>query len=107
MLRETVAACAVVAALAITAGALLGHLTIGVGLAAGILLGSLNGHAIAAHIGRGTPFVASTFVRLAAFSGAAIAIAILLGGDMWSVLLGVAGAQMLLAAAAVRQGLRA
>ena len=107
ILKETVAAAAAAAAVAILAGVVLGHLPTGAGLAAGLLIGSLNGHALAALMARGAPFVASTIVRLAAFSAVAIAVAILLGSDMWAVLLGVAAAQGLLAAASIRRGLRA
>ena len=107
ILKETVAASAAAAAVTILAGAVLGHLSTGAGLAAGLLIGSLNGHALAALMARGTPFVASTVVRLAAFSAVAIAVAILLRGDVWAVLLGVAAAQGMLVAASIRRGLRA
>jgi len=107
ILKETVAASAAAAAVAILAGAALGHLSTGAGLAAGLLIGSLNGHALAALIARGTPFVASTIVRLSAFSAVAIAAAILLRSDVWAVLLGVAAAQAMLVAASIRRGLRA
>ena len=107
MLRETVAACAVIAALSIIAGLLMGRLPLGAGLAAGLLLGSLNGRALAALLVRGAPLVASTVLRLAAFSAAAIGIAFLLRSDAWAVLLGVGAAQAVMVAASVRQGLRA
>ena len=107
MLRETVAASAAVAAAAILGGVLLGHQAIGVGLAAGLLIGSWNGHALAALLVRGAPLVASTVVRLAAFSAAAIGIAFLLQSDAWAVLLGVGAAQAVMVAASIRQGLRA
>ena len=104
ILKETVAASAAVAMFAIFAGALLGHLSTGAGLAAGLLIGSLNGHALSALMSCGTPLVASTIVRLAAFTAVAIAVAFLLGSDAWAVLLGVAAAQGVMVAAAVRQG---
>jgi hypothetical protein len=105
ILKETVAASAATAAVAILAGAVLGHFSTGAGLAAGLLIGSLNGHALAALMTRGAPFVASTIVRLAAFSGVAIAVAILLWSDAWAVLVGVGAAQIVMAATAARQGL--
>ncbi len=107
ILKETVAASAAAAAVAILAGAALGHLSTGAALAAGLLIGSLNGHALAALMARGTPFVASTIVRLAAFSAVAIVAAILLRSDVWAVLLGVAAAQGMLVTASIRRGLRA
>ncbi len=107
ILKEAVAASAVAAVVAILAGVVLGHLSIGAGFAAGLLIGSLNGHALAALMARETPFFASTIVRLAAFSAVAIAVAILLRSDAWAVLLGVAAAQGVLVAASIRRGLRA
>ena len=107
ILKETVAASAAAAVIAILAGAVLGHFSTGAGLAAGLLIGSLNGHALAALMTRGTPFLASTIVRLAAFSAVAIGVAILLHSDAWAVLLGVAAAQGVLVAASIRRGLRA
>ena len=105
ILKETVAASAAAAVVAILAGAVLGHFSTGAGLAAGLLIGSLNGHALTALMTRRAPFLASTIVRLAAFSAVAIAVAILLRSDMWAVLLGVAAAQLLMVATAVRRGL--
>ena len=105
ILKESVAVSAAAALIAVLAGAVLGHPTVGAGLAAGLLIGSLNGHALAALMVRGTPFVASTVVRLTAFSVAAIAVAIVLQSDAWAVLLGVAAAQAVLVAAAIRRGL--
>ena len=104
ILKETVAASAAAAVVVTLAGAVLGHFSTGAGLAAGLLIGSFNGHALAALMARGAPFVASTIVRLAAFTAVAIAVAFLLGSDAWAVLLGVAAAQGVLVAAAVRQG---
>ncbi|HET7465978.1 MAG TPA: hypothetical protein VFL29_04885 [Candidatus Dormibacteraeota bacterium] len=107
MLRETVVASAAIAASAILGSLLLGQQAVGVGLAAGLIIGSLNGHALAALMVRGTPLVASTVVRLAAFSAAAIGIAFLLRSEAWAVLLGVGAAQAVMVVASIRQGLRA
>jgi len=107
ILKDTVVASAAAAAVAIVAGIVLGQLSTGAGLAAGLLIGSLNGHALAALMSRGAPFVASTIVRLAAISAVAIAVAILLRSDIWAVLLGVGAAQGILVAASIRRGLRA
>ena len=107
ILKDTVVASAAAAAVAIVAGIVLGQLSTGAGLAAGLLIGSLNGHALAALMSRGAPFVASTIVRLAAISAVAIAVAILLRSDIWAVMLGVGAAQGILVAASIRRGLRA
>ena len=107
ILKETVVVSAAAAAIALLAGAAIGDLSLGAGLAAGLLIGSLNGPSVAALMARETPFVASTIVRLTAFSVAAIAVAVLLRSDVWAVLLGVAAAQGVLVAASIRRGLRA
>ncbi len=107
MLRESVAASAALAALAVAAAAILGHLSVGVGLAAGLVIGAFNGHAVVGVLDRRMPFVVGTIARLAFFSLTAIAVAALLRSDAWSVLLGVGVAQVVMVGAAVRQGLRA
>ncbi|HUZ38781.1 MAG TPA: hypothetical protein VMV17_20850, partial [Streptosporangiaceae bacterium] len=57
LLKVTVTTCAVLAAVVALGAALLGHASVGMGLAAGLLLGSLNGYLIQSLLGRGTPFV--------------------------------------------------
>jgi len=107
ILRDTVIASAAAAAVAVVAATVLGHLVIGLGLAAGLLIGAFNAHAVAGVLERRVPFVAGTLIRLIFFSLTAIAAALLLRTDAWSVLLGVAAAQALMVAASIRQGLRA
>jgi hypothetical protein len=46
-------------------------------------------------------------IRLAALSAMAIGAALVFGSAPWSVLIGVAGAQVVMVAMSVRQGLRA
>lgn len=105
--RETVAASAVLACIAVIAGIGLGHATIGIGLALGLLIGSFNGHLIVRMLRSGAPFVVSSLGRLALVSAVAILLAFILGASAWAVLIGVAGAQAVMVATAVRQGLRA
>jgi hypothetical protein len=107
MLRDTVTASAVLAAIAVLVAAVAGQISIGLGLGAGLLIGSLNGHAIALLLRREAPFVVASIVRLATFSAVAILAAILLGSAAWWVLIGVALAQFVMVAAAVRQGVAA
>lgn len=107
ILRDTVVACAAMAGLAAVAAAILDQVWIGLGLAAGLLVGALNGYAVASVIERRLPFVAGTFIRLVFFSGTAILLAMVMGAEAWSVLLGVAGAQIVMVAASVRRGLQA
>jgi hypothetical protein len=107
VLRDSVAASVTLAAVAVAAGMVMGHLAIGFGLGAGLLIGSTNGHLVAATLQRRAPFALASIARLMVLSVAAIGVALLLGPQAWSVLIGVATAQALLVVAAVRQGVRA
>jgi len=106
-MRETVAASVILAAVAVSVGLLAGRPTVGLGLAAGLVIGSFNGHAVAALLDRHLPFVGASVVRLAALSSGAIAVALVAGAPPWAGLLGVAAAQVVMVVAAVRRGLRA
>jgi len=107
VLRMTVIGCAVLgSAIAVGAG-LAGHLWIGIGVAAGLLLGSTNGYLIERLLGRGAPFVASSLLRLVALSVIAIGAALMFRSYGWTVPLGIGVAQLVMVGAGVRQGLRA
>ena len=106
-MRTTMAASVALAIVAFAAGFATGRPSIGSGVAVGLVLGAFNGHALAALMQRDVPFVGASLLRMAAFSGAGIFLAILVGSAPWAALLGVAGAQVVMTAAAVRQGLRA
>jgi hypothetical protein len=106
LLRETLAGSTALAVLIVIAAALAGHLNLGIGLAAGLVIGSLNGHLVAALMARDTPFVAGSFVRMALVSAVAVLAAFLLGSQAWAVLLGVGAAQLVMVGAGIRQGLR-
>ncbi len=107
MLRETVAASTALAAFVLVAAAVFGHLSVGLGLAAGLVIGSMNGHLVAALLTRETPFVAGSVVRMALVSAVSVGAAFMLGSPAWAVLLGVGVAQFVMVGAGVRQGLRA
>ena len=107
MLRDTVVASAVLAIAVIAVAALLGNVAIGLGLAAGLLLGSANGYAIAVLLGQDTPFLVGSVLRLATLTAIALLVALVFGVSAWPVVLGVGAAQLVMAAAGVRQGLRA
>jgi hypothetical protein len=107
MLRESVIASSVIALVVIAAAAVLGHLSIGIGIAAGLILGSANGYAIDALLGRGAPFLAGSMLRLATFSAVALLVATAFGIAAWPVVIGVAVAQLVMVGAGVRQGMRA
>ena len=107
LLRDTVAVSTAAAVLAIVFSGIAGQLTIGIGIGAGLVIGSLNGHLVAALLARDTPFVMGSVVRMAVLSAFAVLAAVLLGSPAWAVLLGVGGAQLVMVGAGVRQGLRA
>ena len=107
MLRETVIVSAVMALVATSIAGLLGQIGIGIGIAAGLILGSANGYAIDALLGRGAPFLAGSMLRLATFSALALLMAVAFGISAWPAVIGVAGAQLVMVGAGVRQGMRA
>lgn len=106
VLKITVTACALLAAAVVVGTAVTGHLSLGIGIAAGLLLGSLNGFVIHALLGRGIPMVAGSLARLGIFSGLAVIGALVLGTAAWTVPLGIGLAQLVMVAAGIRQGLR-
>ncbi len=107
MLRETVIASAVIALVATTIAALFGQISIGIGLAAGLLLGSANGYAIQVLLGHAAPFLAGSMLRLVTLSALALLLAVAFGIAAWPVMIGIAGAQLVMVGAGVRQGMRA
>ncbi|HYM67508.1 MAG TPA: hypothetical protein VEW68_09470 [Patescibacteria group bacterium] len=107
VLRLTVIACAALASAVAVAAGLTGHLALGIGVAAGLLVGSLNGFLIEKLLGRGTPFLASSLMRLVFLSLVAVSAALLFRSSGWTVPLGIGVAQLVMVGAGVRQGLRA
>jgi hypothetical protein len=107
IVRETWAASVALASIAFLAGFVLGQRSIGLGLALGLVVGAMNGELIQRVIDSGAPFVVSSVVRMAAVSAVAILVALLVGASPIAVLLGVAAAQFVMVATAVRHGLRA
>jgi len=107
LLKVTVTVCAVLAVIVAAGAALAGYAPAGMGLAAGLLLGSVNGYVIQSMLRRGTPFAAGSLLRLVVFSTVAIGAAVLLHGVGWSIPLGIGIAQLVMVGAGVRQGMRA
>lgn len=107
VLRDTVLVSALIAALLLVAGVATGRAALGLGLGAGLLIGSTNGHLVLATLRTRASFALVSVARLIALGGVAVAVALLLGPYAWSVLIGVAAAQAVMVGAAVRQGLRA
>ena len=106
VVRETVVASAALATVTVLLASVLGYLWLGVGLGAGLVVGSFNGRLVAGTLDMGTPFVASSLVRLAVLSAIAVLAALLLGTAVWAVLIGVGAAQLIMVGASIRQGLR-
>jgi hypothetical protein len=107
LLRDMVVACALGALVAAGAGAVTGHLGVGVGLAAGLMLGSLNGYLLQGLMDRGTPFAASGIFRILLFSSFALIAVVTLRSIAWTVPLGIGLAQLVMVGVALRRGLRA
>lgn len=105
-MRGTVAASAVLAAIALAAGLVFGQAPIGTGLAAGLVIGALNGELIRRAAVHNAPFVVSSVIRLALISAVGILAAYLIGASTVALLLGVAAAQVVMVVASVRLGLR-
>ena len=107
MLKMTTSGCAALAVTILVASTLSGHAGVGIGLAAGLLLGSLNGYVIQGMLERRTPFRMASLARLIGFSSLALVAVLLFGTQAWTVPLGIGLAQLVMVAAGVRQGLRA
>ena len=107
MLKMTTIGCAVLAVAIVVASTLFGHVSVGIGLGAGLLVGSLNGYAIQELLVRRTPFRIASLMRLVAFSSLVLLAAVIFGIQAWTVPLGIGLAQLVMVGAGVRQGLRA
>ena len=107
VLKLTVTGCAVLAASMAVGAAIAGHAMLGIGVAAGLLLGSMNGYVIQALLGRGTPFVAGSLMRIAGLSAIVFVAALIFRSSGWTVPLGIGLAQLVMVAAGVRQGVKA
>lgn len=101
-LRNAAVACALAAVLAISAAATAGQWRAGAALAAGLLLGALNGPWAQRTLNAGISFRFMSLGRLAVLSAAAIGVGAVLGIDVaWLPVLGLGVAQMVLAGAAL------
>ena len=107
LLRDTVAACVIVATAIAAAGLLAGHPSLGFGLAAGVMVGSLSGYLIQGLMSRGTPFVASSLFRIVFFSSLVLVAAFVLRPTAWTIPMGIAVAQLVMVAVGLRLGIRA
>jgi len=107
ILGETVVACATLGLVTAAAAGVAGHTSFGIGVAAGLLIGSINGYLMVALLDQNASFLFASLMRLAILSAVALGAALLLQSSAWTILLGVGAAQLVMVAAGVRQGLRA
>ncbi|HVC04011.1 MAG TPA: hypothetical protein VND88_04995 [Candidatus Acidoferrales bacterium] len=106
-MRNAAFVCAGAAVLAVIAGFVIGHPAQGGALATGLAIGSVNGAMAAKLIALPVPFLATSLLRIVTLSMIAIAIGLAFGvANIWLVILGLGVAQVVLAAAALREQLR-
>ena len=107
-LRTVVAACWGGALVAVVATAVAGVPRAGLALAAGLVIGSLNGHLAVRALASEVSFRVSSMGRLAMLTAAALGAGFLLGTDVvWLALAGVALTSLVLAGAGLREALAA
>ena len=106
LLRQTVLVCSIAAAGAAVVASALGHVEAGLAMAAGLVLGSLNGYLIQGLLNRGTPFVAASLMRILFFSSLVLFAALTLRANAWALALGIGMAQLVLVGVGIRRGLR-
>ncbi|MGA8360185.1 MAG: hypothetical protein WB807_03710 [Candidatus Dormiibacterota bacterium] len=108
LVRNAAMVCAGSAVLAALVGALLGHAGAGGALATGLALGALNGALAGKLLRLPVPFIATSLMRLLTLSMIGVAIGLAFGlANIWLVILGVGLAQVVLAAVALRESMRA
>ena len=106
IVRNTVIVSVALASIAFLIGLAINQRSIGLGLAVGLILGASNGELIQRVIDSRSPFLVSSVLRMAGLSAVAIFVAFVVGASPIALLLGVAGAQLVMVGAAIRQGLR-
>jgi len=106
VLRQTVLACLILSVAVAVIASASGHLDLGLGMAAGLMLGSVNGYFIQGLLNRGAPFMAASLLRILFFSSLVLIAALTMRGSAWTVALGIGLAQLVMVAAGVRSGLR-
>jgi hypothetical protein len=107
MVRLAAAACGAAAVAVVIAFVVIGQPLAGGALAAGLLLGTLNGVAAARLISFPIPFFASSLLRIVTLSMLGILIGLAFGiSRIWLVILGLGFAQLALAGAAIREAVR-
>ena len=98
--------CAIAAVASTAIASILGHPAAGLAMAAGLVLGSLNGYLIQGLLNRGAPFVAASLMRILFFSSLVLIAASTLRTNAWALALGIGLAQLVLVGVGIRKGLR-
>ena len=106
VLRQTVLACSILSVAVAVIATAIGHFGIGLGLAAGLMLGSANGYLIQGLLNRGAPFMAASLLRILFFSSVVLTAALTIRESAWTIALGIGLAQLVMIVAGVRSGLR-
>lgn len=107
-LRTVVAACWGGALVVAMTGILTGAPRAGLALAAGLVIGSVNGHLAVRSLGSEVSFRVTSIGRLAVLTVAALGAGFLLGPDVvWLALAGLALTSLVLAGAGLREALAA
>ncbi len=107
LVRNAAFVCAGAAVIAALVGIVVGHPGPGGALATGLAIGSINGAMAAKLIALPIPFLATSLLRIMTLSLIGIAIGLAFGlANVWLVILGLGIAQVVLAAAALREQLR-
>jgi hypothetical protein len=97
----TAIACAAMALAALAVALVLGHPRPGIAIAAGLLIGACNPFLASKALGFGGSFSATSLSRLLVLSAAGLGVGLLAGLDVaWLALIGIAAAQLVLAAVA-------
>ena len=104
---EVLGASLLLAAEALVGGGIAGHGTLGIGVAAGLVIGSFNGFLIKVLLDRRAPILPTSILRLGFYSLVALLAARLIGGSVWPVVIGIGIAQLVMVGVGVRRGLRA
>lgn len=107
LVRNAALVCAGAAVISALVGLVIGHPAQGGALATGLAIGSINGAMAAKLIALPIPFLATSLLRIMTLSLIGIAIGLAFGlANVWLVILGLGVAQVVLAAAALREQLR-
>jgi hypothetical protein len=106
LLRNTLVASAVVAVTVMVVGFAAGQVKSALALAIGLIVGSANGLLVQRSVALGVAFTAVSLVRLMVLTALGLGIGLLIGlSQVWLVVGGIAVAQLVLAAFAVKEAL--